>query len=95
MITTHQEHFQEIEIHHHGTTYYANGYVEYATTECIGGSYEGYAFELVYQRELCHISITDLWYFDNDTGKSIDVLYQHNYREIERIAQEAIRYEFE
>ena len=95
MTTNDHEYFEEIEIEHDFRTYYANGYIEYATTECIGTSYEGYAFEILYEREIYDITISQLWYCDEDSGESVDILGQKKYREIEEIAEEVIRYEFE
>ena len=95
MITNTHEYFEEIEIEHDFRTYYANGYVEYSTRECIGTSYEGYAYEILYERELCDITITNLWYNDEDTGNSVDIMNHNNYREIEEITEEVIRYRFE
>ncbi len=95
MITNNHEYFEEIEIEHDYKTYYATGYVEFNTTESIGTNYEGYAFEVLYEREICDITISNLWYNDEDTGNSVDMLYQGNYREIEEIAEEFIRYKFE
>ena len=95
MITNNHEYFEEIEIEHDFRTYYANGYVEYNTKELIGTNYEGYAFEILYERELYNITISALWYNDEDTGNSVDMLYQKKYREIEKIAEEVIRYKFE
>ena len=95
-MTTHdQEYFEELEIEHDFKTYFANGYVEYTTTHCIGGDYEGYDFEVVSTRELSDITISALWYNDEETGNSVDMLFQNEYREIEEIAEEVIRYEFE
>ena len=95
MITNNHEYFEEIEIEHDYKTYYATGYVEFNTTESIGTNYEGYAFEVLYEREICDITISNLWYNDEDTGNSVDMLYQGNYRDIEEIAEEFIRYKFE
>ena len=95
MITNNHEYFEEIEIEHDYKTYYATGYVEFNTTESIGTNYEGYAFEVLYEREICDITISNLWYNDEDTGNSVDMLYQTNYREMEEIAEEVIRYEYE
>ena len=95
MITNTHEHFEEIEIEHDYRTYYANGYVEYNTRACIGTNYEGYAFEIVYEREICDITISALWYNDEETGDGVDISGQDNYRDIVRIAEEAVRYEYE
>ncbi len=95
MTTNNHEYFEDFEIPHNFITYYANGYVTYSITQCIGGSYEGYAYEILYDRELTNITITDLWYVDDDTGKSIDMEGRYNYNKIEQIVEEAIKYEFE
>ncbi|MDD2475157.1 MAG: hypothetical protein PHI32_04490 [Dysgonamonadaceae bacterium] len=95
MKANNHEYFEEIEIAHNFSTYYASGYVGYSITECIGGSYEGYAFEILYNRELCNITINELWYYDEDTGDGVDILGQQKYREIEEIAEEVIKYKFE
>ena len=89
------EHFEEIEIEHDFKTYYANGYVEYNITTCIGGSYEGYAYERLYESEIRNITISDLWYFDDDTGDAVDILGQNKYKNIEKIAEEHIKYKYE
>ena len=95
MISNTHEYFEEIEIEHDFRTYYANGYVEYNTKETIGTNYEGYAYEILYERELCDITISNLWYNDEDTGNSVDIMNHNNYREIEEITEEVIRYRFE
>ncbi len=95
MTAINHEYFEEIEIEHDFRTYYATGYVDFNTTENIGTNYEGYAFEVLYEREICDITISNLWYNDEDTGNSVDMLYQGNYRDIEEIAEEFIRYKFE
>ena len=95
MTTNIHEYFEELEIQHNFTTYYVNGHVTYSITECIGGSYEGYAYEILYQRELCHITIDDLWYVDADTGECIDMVGSNIYNKIEQIAEEAIKNKFE
>ena len=95
MISPNHEHFEEIEIEHNRRTYYANGYVEYITTASIGGSYEGYDFEMVYDREICDISIGALWYYDEETGDGVDILGHEACKDIERMAEEVIRYRFE
>ena len=95
MITNDQEYFEYLEIEHDFKTYYANGYVEYTTTQEIGGNYEGYAFEIVSTREITDITISALWYNDEETGNSVDMLFQNEYREIENVAEEVIRYQFE
>lgn len=86
-----RECFEELEIEHNSTTYYANGYVDFVTTEVMGGSYEGYAFEIVYEREIWGITISDLWYNDEETGNSVSMLYEKEHREIEKIAKELVR----
>ena len=95
MTTNDQAFFEELEIEHNNTTFYANGYVDYVTTEEIGGNYEGYAFEIVYKKEISEITISDLWYDDEETGTSVNMLYEKKYREIVKIAEEVVRYEFE
>ena len=95
MIPNTHEYFVEIEIEHDFSTYYASGYVEYCITKCIGTNYEGYAFEVLYEREICDITISELWYYDEDSGDGVDVLNLNKYREIEEIAEEVIRYKFE
>ena len=95
MINNDLEYFEDIEIEHDFRTYYANGYIEYATTNCIGGSYEGYAFEIVSERNIIDITFSALWYIDEETGHAMDILNNCEYIEIEWIAEEVIRYEFE
>lgn len=95
MMATDHEYFEDIEIEHGHMAFYANGCVEYATTECIGSNYEGYAFEIVHTREITNITMSALWYTDEDTGSAIDILFQKKYREMEEIAKEAFRYQFE
>ena len=95
MIPNTNEYFEEIEIEHDFRTYYANGYVEYSITECIGTSYEGYDYEILYQQELYDITISDLWYYDEDSGDGVDILGNNQYKEIEEIAEEVVRYTFE
>ena len=95
MITNTHEYFEELEIEHDFRTYYANGYVEYRTRECIGTNYEGYAFELLYEREICDMTISKLWYYDLESGECVDIRNKKEYREIEEITEEVIRYRFE
>lgn len=95
MITNNQEYFDELEIDHDFRTYYANGYVEYRVTACIGSNYEGYDFEVLYDSEIIDITISDLWYFDEETGDAVEILNQYKYRDIEEIAEEVIRYKYE
>ena len=95
MTTNEHTYFDELAIEHDCITYYANGYVEYAITEGIGGNYEGYAFETVHTSEISHIAIDALWYYDKETGNSVDIRCQKEYGEIEQIAEEIIRDEFE
>ncbi len=94
MRSINHERFEEIAIEHNFMTYYASGYVEYITTTSIGGSYEGYDFETLYEREISDIEITDLWYFDQETGDAVEILNHEGYQEIEKIAKAVIRYEF-
>ena len=95
MTSNNHEHFEEIEIEHNLKTYYASGYVTYSTTESIGGSYEGYAFETLYEREISDITISDLWYYDEDTGDGVEILDDCKYKHIEKIAEDTVRYKFE
>lgn len=95
MITSEYEYFEELEIEHDFRTYYANGYVEFTTTACIGSNYEGYDYEILYQREIYDISISRLWYNDEETDDGVDILHQYMYKEIEEIAEEEIRYRYE
>ena len=95
MRSNNHEHFQEIAIEHNLRTYYASGYVEYKTTTSIGGSYEGYDFETLYESEISDITITDLWFYDEETGDGVEILGNSKYSEIEEIAEDVIRYEFE
>ena len=95
MIDNNHDYFEEIKIEHDFRTYYANGYVEYNNIMGIGGSYEGYDFEVVYEREIVDITLTDLWYFDEETGNAVEVLHLKKYEDIEELAKEVIGYEFE
>ena len=95
MTTTDQEYFEELEIEHNSITYYTKGFLEYRTTSCIGTNFEGYDYELLYETELYNITITSLWYYDEETGDAMEVLNQYNYREIEQIAEEVIKYKYE
>lgn len=89
------EYFENFEIEHDFRTYYANGYIEYKITKGIGGSYEGYDFEIVYKKEIYDITISDLWYFDEETGDAVDILHKKKYNEIEEITKDEIRYRYE
>ena len=95
MTTTEEENFEELEIEHDSMTYFASGFIEYKTTACIGSNFEGYDYELLYERELYDITITNLWYYDEETGDAVDVLNQYNYREVEEMAQKVIWFKFE
>ncbi len=95
MTTNTHENFEEIEIEHDFRTYYANGYVAYSITKSIGTNYEEYDFEMLYDREISDITISALWYNDEETGDGVDISGQDNYRDIVRIAEEAVRYEYE
>lgn len=94
-MTSDHEHFEEIAIEHSSRTYYANGHVEYDITECIGGSYEGYDFETLYTSAISDITISDLWYFDEETEDAVELLGDEKYKHIEELAKEAIRNRFE
>ena len=95
MITNNHEYFEELEIEHDFRTYFANGYVTFTTTACIGSNFEGYDHEILYEREIDDITISDLWYYDEETGNAVDILNQYEYREIEEMAEEEIRYKYE
>ena len=95
MIDNYFEYFEEVEIEHDFTTYYANGYVEYTPIMGIGGSYEGYDFEVVYEREIVDVTLTDLWYFDDETGNAVEVIHLQKYADVEELAKEEIEYRFE
>ena len=95
MTTTEQEYFEALEIEHGSMTYYASGYLEYKTTACIGSNFEGYDYELLYETELCDITISNLWYYDKETGDAVDVLNQYNYREVEEMAQKVIWFKYQ
>ena len=95
MTTTEQEYFEELEIEHNSITYYANGHLEYRTTACIGTNFEGYDHELLYETELYDITITNLWYNDDEMGDAVEILNQYNYREIEKIVEQVIRFKYE
>ena len=94
MTSNNHEHFEELEIEHNCRTYYANGHVKYDVTECIGTNYEGYDFETLYTSEIRDITISDLWYFDEETEDAVEILGDEKYKNVERIAEETIRYEF-
>ena len=89
------DYFEGFEIEHDFRTYYANGYIEYNNIMGIGGSYEGYDFEIIYDKEIVDIAITDLWYFDEETGNEVDILYQEEYADVEELVKEEVRYRFE
>ena len=95
MINYTHEYFEEFEIEYDFRTYYASGYIEYRTTACVGSNYEEHDYEILYESELNDITITDLWYFDEETGDAVEILNQYNYIEIEQIAEEQIRYKYE
>lgn len=95
MIINNHEYFEEFEIEHDFRTYYANGYVDLTTTACVGSNYEGQDYEILYQSEIYDITISALWYYDEETGDAVEILNQNNYSEIEEIAQEIIRYKYE
>ena len=80
---------------HDFRTYYANGYSEYSNKMCIGGNYEGYDYEVIYEREIVEITVTDLWYFDEETGDAVEVLYQEEYADVVELVKEEVRYRFE
>lgn len=90
-----RQYFKDFEIEHDFTTYYANGYIEYDIEECIGGNYEGYDFEILYRVEICDIHFYELLYHDERKHCMVDVLGKCGYSDIEEIAEDAIRYEYE
>lgn len=94
MNSTH-EYFEEVEIEHDCTTYFANGYADYTVSCEIGGDYEGYEYEQVFTRELYDITITELWFVDEETENAVEILNQYDYLHIEKIAEEYLRYMFE
>lgn len=87
--------FEEMEIEHNSTTYYVTGYVTYRYTECIGTTYEGYAYEILHDRELCSITINHLWFCDEASDEGIDILHKKEYEAIEMLAEEVIRYKYD
>lgn len=95
MINNSLEYFEELEIEHDFKSYYATGYVEYSITRCIGTNYEGHSFEHLIERELYDITISQLWYIDQDTGDGVEILNRPEYREIEKVAEEFLRYTYE
>lgn len=95
MITYNHEYFEELEIEHDFNTYYANGYIDYTTTACIGSNYEGYDYEILYDNEISDITFTQLWYYDKDADENVSILDNPDYWEVEEIAIEEIRYKFE
>ena len=95
MIISNHEYFEELEIEHDYCTYYANGYVDITTTACVGSNYEEYDYEIVYETELNDITLTDLWYYDDETGDAVEILNQYKYKDIEEIVEEFVRYKFE
>lgn len=95
MIDNNHDYFEEVAIEHDFRTYYANGYVEYNNIMGIGGSYEGYDFEIVYEKKIVDITITDLWYFDEETGNAVEILHLKKYADIEELAKEEFAYRFE
>ncbi len=95
MIRHDREYFKDFEIEHDFTTYLANGYIEYDIEECIGGSYEGYDFEILYHKEICDIHFYELLYYNERMDCMVDVMGKPGYDYIEEIAEDAIRYEYE
>ena len=95
MIDNDHEYFEQVEIEHDFRTYYANGCVEYRLIKDIGGSYEGYDFEVVVDKEIIDIMLTHLWYFDKDTGNAVEILHQKEYADVEELVKEEMRYRFE
>ena len=90
-----REYFKDFEIQHDYTTYLAKGYVEYNIEERIGGNYEGYDFEILYHKEICDIHLYELIYYDERLHAMVDILGTPRYSDIEEIAEDAIRYEYE
>lgn len=95
MINSTHEYFEEVEVEHDCTTYFANGYAEYTLRSEIGTSYDGYEYEQVFTRELYDITITELWYEDQETEDAVEILNKYDYLHIEEIAEEYLRYMFE
>lgn len=95
MIINNHEYFDEFEIEHDFRTYYANGYIDYRVTACVGSNYEGQDYEIVYESEISDITLSALWYYDEETDDAVEILNKYGYREIEVIAEEVIRYKFE
>ena len=95
MIDSDRRYFDEFEIEHNFRTYYATGYVVYDIEEGVGGNYEGYDYEIIYHVDICEIYLYELWYYDEDADDVVDILGKPGYSNIEEIAKDAIRYEYE
>lgn len=95
MIDSDRRYFEEFEIEHNLETYYANGYVTYDIEKGVGSNYEGCDYEIIYHVEICEIYFYELWYNDEDTDDVVDILGKPGYSNIEEIARDAIRYEYE
>lgn len=95
MITNSHEYFEEYEIEHDFRTYYATGYVDFMYQTTIGTNYEGYAYEVLNDREIYDITLCSLWYYDDANGAGVDILNKDKFSEIEKLAEEVIRYKYD
>lgn len=82
--------FHDVEFEYDLKTYYASGSIQLYITVSLGGSYEGYDYESVYDSEIESINLDELYYIDEDVNDAVQVLGKYEYKEVEKIAREVI-----
>ena len=75
--------FKDLEFTYENRLYYVSGVVYIRITEEIGGSYEGYDYEIIVDREVDGIELDEIYYIDENINDKVDVLGVPEYREVE------------
>lgn len=75
--------FNDLEFTYENRLYYVSGVVHIRITEEIGGSYEGYDYEIIADREVDGIELDEIYYIDENINDKVDVLGLPEYREVE------------
>ena len=75
--------FNDLEFTYENRLYYVSGVVYIRITEEIGGSYEGYDYEIIVDREVESIELDEIYYIDENINDKVDVLGLPEYRDVE------------
>lgn len=75
--------FKDLEFAYQNRLYYVSGIVYIRITEEVGGSYEGYDYEIIADSEVESIELDEIYYIDESINDKVDVLGLPEYREVE------------